>query len=177
MALPNEPSDIFGLIDMREGPNACWRWNGTWGGPRRERRPYYTVAGRRTMAYRWVWELVSGDTLGRDQSVLHSCDNGGWPVGCCNPAHLRIGTVQDNSNDMMARERHGLPQTVVKAIRRLIERGQTQEAIAELYGVSRETISAIATRRVYKTLVLDPYPDDELRLQADAAMQHVDRDR
>jgi DNA-binding XRE family transcriptional regulator len=50
---------------------------------------------------------------------------------------------------MTSRSRHGLPKNVIKAIRRLIEEGRTQAEIAALYGVSRETISAIATRRVY----------------------------
>jgi len=106
--------------------------------------------GRRTMAYRWVWELVTGQSIPEGMMILHSCDNGGEPIGCSNPAHMRLGTVQDNSDDMTERQRHGLPTNVVKAILRLLERGHTQQSIADIYGVSRETISAIATRRVYK---------------------------
>jgi DNA-binding XRE family transcriptional regulator len=98
----------------------------------------------------WTGSLVNGVTLTPDQLILHSCDKGGYPVGCGNPAHMRIGTVQQNSDDMMDRQRHGLPKTVVRAIRTLIEQGRTQQEIADLYGVSRETISAIATTRVYK---------------------------
>jgi hypothetical protein len=106
--------------------------------------------GKRTMSYRWVYELYHGVTLDPSQLVLHSCDQGGYPVGCNNPAHLRLGTVQDNSNDMKARQRHGLPATVVRAIRKLLAEGKTQAAIAEVYGLSREAISAIATQRVYQ---------------------------
>lgn len=102
------------------------------------------------MAYRWVWELVHGVALEPTQLVLHGCDNGGFPIGCCNPAHMRIGTVAENSADMTDRQRHGLPGNVVKAIRNLIEQGETQQSIADKYGVSRETVSAITTRRVYK---------------------------
>jgi DNA-binding XRE family transcriptional regulator len=50
---------------------------------------------------------------------------------------------------MTDRQRHGLPTNVIKAIRKLIDQGETQQSIAVKYGVSRETISAIATRRVY----------------------------
>jgi DNA-binding XRE family transcriptional regulator len=51
---------------------------------------------------------------------------------------------------MMERERHGLPKTVRNAIRTLLDQGKTQQEVADQWGVSRETISAIATQRVYK---------------------------
>jgi hypothetical protein len=101
------------------------------------------------MSYRWVWELVYGGKLKSTDLILHSCDNGGWPVGCGNPWHMRVGTVAENSRDMTDRQRHGLPTNVIKAIRNLIAKGETQQVIADRFGVSRETVSAIATRRVY----------------------------
>jgi len=53
-------------------------------------------------------------------------------------------------DDMTSRDRHGLPKTARNGIRRLLSEGRTQQEIADLYGVSRETVSAIATGRVYK---------------------------
>ena len=147
----NEPSDVFRFIEMK-GPNECWPFTGAWGGRARDRRPYFMAGGRRTMAYRWVWELVNGSPIPEGSMILHSCDNGGYPIGCCNPAHLRLGTSADNAKDMTDRQRHGLPGTVVRAIRRLIEEGTTQAEIARLYGLTRETVSAIATQRAYKHL-------------------------
>jgi hypothetical protein len=102
-----------------------------------------------------VYELVHGVSLGSTQLILHSCDNGDWPIGCCNPYHLRVGTPQENSNDMIARQRHGLPHAVVRNIRRLLSEGRPQSEIAELYGISRETVSAIKTMRLHRQL-----PDD-----------------
>jgi DNA-binding XRE family transcriptional regulator len=146
----NDPADVFRYYAMGND-DECWIYTGNaWGGQAREKRPYFMAQGRRQIAYRWIYELVNGVTLTPDQLILHSCDKGGYPVGCGNPAHMRIGTVQQNSDDMMDRQRHGLPKTVVRAIRTLIEQGRTQQEIADLYGVSRETISAIATTRVYK---------------------------
>jgi len=147
----NEPVDVFRFIDMRDKDD-CWTWNGTWGGRSRDRRPYFMANGRRTMAYRWVWELVTGDQIPEGVMVLHSCDNGGYPIGCCNIAHMRLGSVADNSADMTERQRVGLPHTVVRAIRRLIEQGMTQQDIANRYALSRETVSAIATGRIYKRI-------------------------
>jgi DNA-binding XRE family transcriptional regulator len=149
----NEPVDVFKYYDMSGGPEACWVYIGnSWGGQKREPRPYFMAAGRRQIAYRWIYELVHGVTLTPDQLILHSCDNGGYPIGCGNIHHMRLGTVQDNSDDMVARQRHGMPKTVVRAIRTLLEQGRTQQDIADLYGVSRETISAIATQRAHKTV-------------------------
>jgi predicted transcriptional regulator len=65
---------------------------------------------------------------------------------------MRLGTVRENSQDMMARERHGLPKTVVRAILTLLDRGTTQQDIADLYGISREAVSAIATGRSHQTV-------------------------
>tara|TARA_Y100001951_G_C11114763_1_gene169483 strand:+ start:238 stop:390 length:153 start_codon:yes stop_codon:yes gene_type:complete len=48
---------------------------------------------------------------------------------------------------MVERERHGMPRTVIRAILRLRAKGKTQKEVAELYGVSREAISAIDTGR------------------------------
>jgi hypothetical protein len=126
----NDPADVFRYYAMGND-DECWIYTGNaWGGQAREKRPYFMAQGRRQIAYRWIYELVNGVTLTPDQLILHSCDKGGYPVGCGNPAHMRIGTV--------------------RAIRTLIEQGRTQQEIADLYGVSRETISAIATTRVYK---------------------------
>lgn len=147
----NEPVDVFDYITMK-AKEECWPWAGTWGGQERDKRPYFMANGRRTMAYRWVYELFHGVELERAQMILHSCDNGGWPIGCCNPYHLSLGDHEKNTKDMTDRQRHGLPGTVVRAIRRLLDQGQTQEEIARLYGLTRETVSAIKNQRAYKHL-------------------------
>ncbi|HEY4385635.1 MAG TPA: HNH endonuclease [Ktedonobacteraceae bacterium] len=146
--MSKEPIDVFQLIDMSGGPNACWPWRGGYGGRARDKRPYFQANGVRTMAYRWVWELVNGP-IPEGMMILHSCDRGGYPTGCCQPAHLRLGTVRENSDDMNERERHGLPHNAIRAIRKLLGEGVAQQEIASRFGVSRETISAIATQRVY----------------------------
>ena len=144
----NKQVDVFRFINMHGGDtNVCWEW-------RRklkpsDGRPYFVVEGRERPAYAIVLELASGEAQGA-RVARHSCDN----RVCCNPHHLKWGTKQDNSNDMVERERHGMPRTVVRAIKTLLKRAgdkkKTQQTIADLYGVSRETISAIATGRSHK---------------------------
>lgn len=87
-------------------PSKCWLWKGTskrsqkgglvYGylevrfGPRSE--------GKRKClaAHRLAYELGHGKSAGARQ-VRHSCH---VPL-CCNPAHLTVGTHQDNMNDMV----------------------------------------------------------------------------
>lgn len=148
--MSNDPVDVFQFYQLGND-DECWPYIGSsWGGQPRERRPYFQANGRRQIAYRWIYELIHGVQLTPDQLILHSCDNGGYPIGCGNIHHMRVGTVQENSNDMMDRGRHGMPKTVVRAIRTLLDQGRTQQSIADLYGVSREAISAIATQRTHK---------------------------
>lgn len=146
VARTNNLDDVWQYIEMRS-VDECWPWHGSWGGRQRHRLPYFYTEGDRYVAYRLVFEQHTGAPP--KHMVLHSCDNGKHPIGCCNPYHLRDGTTQDNADDMMQRERHGLSYYVVRNIRRLRASGRTQAEVAELYGISRETVSAIDTGRQY----------------------------
>lgn len=150
MGITNQPVDVFKLYDMTKATTECWVWKGAWGGRTTGKRPYFMCDGHRTMAYRVVYNLVNGVTLTPEQLLLHSCDNGSWPIGCGNPQHLRIGTTKENADDRVTRQRHGLSHSVVRSIRKLLAAGRTQQQIADLYEVSRETVSAIATGRTYQ---------------------------
>lgn len=149
MPIPNTKHGVFQLYNMNVREGECWCWQGGWGGRDRTRRPYYQFGGTRQIAYRTVYELVHGVKLASDQLIRHACDNGSAPIGCGNPEHLALGNNVMNMEDMRERGRHGLPHNTVKAIRRLLDRGRTQDEIAELYGVSQTTISAIHLRRTY----------------------------
>lgn len=158
MARKNSVDDLWRYIDMR-GPDDCWPWLGSWGGRKSHLMPYFSAGGQRWIAYRKVYELANGIDLLANQLMCHSCDMGAYPVGCCNPKHVRIGTPQDNVNDAKLRQRFGLPKSVVRNIRLLLEKGHTQQNIADTYGCSRETVSAINTGRTY-SYVSDNLEDD-----------------
>lgn len=133
---------VFQYIDMKEGDkDACWPWKGKTNA--KDGRPYFTVEGKRRPSYSWVLELFTGKAPEEGNVARHNCDN---PI-CCNPHHLVWGNHQDNMNDMKERERHGVPKTVVRAIHTLSTKGRTQQEIADLYGLSREAVSAIVTGR------------------------------
>lgn len=78
--------------------------------------------------------------------VCHTCDN----PPCVNPAHLFLGTIRDNSEDMVAKGRStaGVRHANVKLtdddvalIRAALAGGMTGKALAARFGVSAGTIS------------------------------------
>ena len=141
MARKNVVTDIFKHIDMKGGDtDACWTWKGKVNP--KDGRPYFTINGLRRPSYAIVLEATTGEAQ-EGRIARHKCDN----AICCNPHHLVWGDHQDNMNDMKERDRHGVPKTVARAIRRLHKEGRTQQNIADLYGISREAVSAITTNR------------------------------
>ena len=62
-------------------------------------------------------------------------------------------------NDMKERERHGLSKITVRAIKKLLIEERPQQEIADLYGITREAVSAIATGRNHKENNEEPNND------------------
>ena len=90
-------SRFWSFIDTSRGPDACWLWTAsvTRGG-----YGQFKVHPKSLKAHRIAWELAYGD-IPDGLSVLHHCDN----RRCCNPAHLWVGTHQDNMTDMRQKGR------------------------------------------------------------------------
>lgn len=142
MPKQSRPTDVFLYIDMLNGPeftdpdtgevSLCWLWKGKLGS---DNRPYVQISGKRQLAYRLTYQLVTGQDLGA-LLYRHKCDNS-W---CTNPKHGTPGTHQQNMDDMKQRERHGMSHHAVRQIRKLIDKGLTDAQIAELTGKGRASI-------------------------------------
>ena len=102
-----------------------------------------------------IWKLVHGDDVPAGMMIRHKCDNS----LCCNPTHLEIGTHRQNTDDMVERDRHGLPSHVVRRIRVLLSQGRTHAQIAELYGVDRSVVTRIANDQLHTSEA--DYPSQE----------------
>lgn len=82
---------ILGRIDTTPTATGCHEWFGakTKGG-----YGIVTVGLSNVLAHRAIFAFNGGDAS--VEVVMHECDN----PSCCNPAHLRAGTYEDNMRDM-----------------------------------------------------------------------------
>lgn len=139
---PNRKVDVFKFITIR-GDDDCWLWTGGLVG--RDSRPYFSVDGKKLLAYRIVYELMTGEELPSGTFIRHRCDN----RVCCNPHHMEKGGHQQNMDDMKDRQRHGMPHHTVRHIKKLILQGVPYATIGERFGCSKSLISEIANSRAY----------------------------
>lgn len=130
----------------------CWLWktpctNSTG-------RPYVTYGRKTYTGYAVTYSLYylgppnTIVTLPKGQVLRHTCNN----QTCCNPTHLIPGTHTDNMQDMVRAQRNNkkLSHKEVIEIRQAIIDGTPHVEIANKYGVSRSTISAIKTGRLFR---------------------------
>lgn len=147
-------------VDIR-GPEECWPWLAA------HRADGYGVfgltRGHLVAAHRFSYTLSFGEIEG-DLWVLHKCDN----KTCVNPAHLFVGTRQDNVDDMVTKRRHWahkgldvaargedvstakLRTTDIPVIRERYAQGVTISQLGRDYGVSRTAIRLIIVGKNWK---------------------------
>jgi hypothetical protein len=132
----------------------CWNWTST-----KNHTGYGQFSiGRKgkKLAHRLAWQLTCG-SIPQGKCVLHRCDN----PKCVNPAHLFLGSQQDNIDDMVSKGRHGdargvnngrskLTEQDVLTVRSLSEQGINQLVIAAKFNVHRSAIYKIASRKTWK---------------------------
>lgn len=124
---------------VRRGPG-CWLWDAG-----RNADGYGTFmlrSQRHILAHRMAWRLTRGP-IPRGKRVLHECDN----PPCVRPAHLKLGTMKDNTADMMARGRRAstagtrngrakLTRAKIRRMRVLRGRGASYDLLGRRFGVS-----------------------------------------
>lgn len=128
-------------ISTRDRSEGCWEW------------PFGRFATgyglikyltKLTKAHR-VALILDGQPQPDGAWALHSCDN----PPCVNPAHLRWGSAQDNSNDRVIRNRapRGSNNRIAKLtedqVVAILQDSRTAVAIAADYGVSAANVGHI----------------------------------
>lgn len=132
----------------------CWLWSGP-----ADRKGYGHVwwKGRHRTAHRVSYEEQVGPISG-GLHVCHRCDT----PACVNPAHLWLGTGQDNVDDRVAkgRSRSGQGRGETNSANKLtsaevleIRAAEApQKVLAANYGVDQSLISLIRRRKIWAHL-------------------------
>ncbi len=150
----------------RVGPadaNGCMPWTGH---KVSAKSPYGRVKwnGRTLLAHRLAWELEHGSAPADALDVCHRCDN----PPCCNPAHLFLGSHEENMRDAIDKGRwdpsqcgnpvlHGttnpkakLTEEIVRTCRSLHESEHlTASELARRYGVHNSVMSRVLRREAW----------------------------
>lgn len=149
------PEALFWMkVDKTPRPKGCWLYTGfiKWDGYGWLAR---TVEGRTKYmtAHRYAWILTHGAPA-EGMHILHECDI----PACCNPAHLRLGTHQENMADQRTKGRHvhgerSRRNTVTYAqvveMRRQHAEGLHWNEIADRMGVSRAIVYHAVKRNTW----------------------------
>lgn len=152
---------FWSRVDKRD-PCECWPWTGC------DMRGYgvFHVGKKMYLATRVMWMLTNGE-IGDGLFACHHCDN----PPCVNPAHLFLGTHQDNMADRNRKGRaHRGPRANIENIARgeavygakltpeLVREiravyaagGVTQRQLARRYGMAQCPIRHVIIRKTWK---------------------------
>jgi HNH endonuclease len=126
-----------------EKTDGCWIWTGAKSefGYGVIHDPASARAQKHKATHRLSWEMHNGP-IPEGSYVLHRCDN----PACVNPAHLFLGTLKDNTQDMLRKRRHLVKLTdeqVGELRNRYAAGGVSQTQLANEFGIAQTTVSRI----------------------------------
>lgn len=150
--------------------SGCWEWKGS-------KHIGYgkTIVGSRkdgtrrsVLAHRLAYEIWNGE-IPDGYEVCHKCDN----PSCINPAHLFVGTQQDNIDDRERKGRNivkvGEEQARSKLTKKIVkdarwERaylGTSYQKLADKYGVSKNAMQNAIKGVTWKCVSYNPEPPED----------------
>lgn len=130
--------------------DGCWEWKA---GTSPHGYGRYRLPKRAVFAHRYAYEQCVGE-IPDGLFVCHRCDN----PRCVNPAHLFLGTHEDNMRDMTRKgrstwgERSGrrkLSADDVAEVHRLRHDGLSLAQIAARFGVTRQNVHLVVSGRTW----------------------------
>lgn len=126
----------------KSGATGCWIWTG-------HQNKHYGVfkyAGKYMLPHRVSLMMATPDENSSGLMALHSCQT---PL-CVNPAHLRWGTHQENTEDAIRdgsyKNRRKTPRLTPDKIAEILDTPGAAMTVAKKFNVRHETISEIRKR-------------------------------
>lgn len=132
-------------------PDECSEWTGG----RRANYGRFQYRGKSLAAHRVAWEVYHKRKIPQGMCVCHRCDN----PPCVNPQHLFLGTREENTADMVAKDRQQRGEGInhakltadrVVEARKLAREGHHYWDLAERYSVGNTTIRYAVTGKTWK---------------------------
>jgi hypothetical protein len=157
-----DPTIVTRFWSKVEKTETCWQWTA---GCFRAGYGAFQYQRRAWKAHRFAYMLTHGP-IPEGLNVCHHCDN----PACVRPDHLFLGTFADNSADMVAKGRQGKGDNVptehrrrgvrhhrakvteddVREIRRRHGAGETQTALAAIFGLDQTTVSDLVRWKIWR---------------------------
>jgi hypothetical protein len=128
--------------------SGCWIWTG-----QKSQKGYGVLQVQKNnkikkyRAHRLSYELFK-EPIPEGLYVCHSCDT----PACINPAHLWVGTVQENNADKVNKSRTSakLNKEQVVEIKKMLAEGHSKYQLGKMYGVHPRTIFDIKKGRTWR---------------------------
>jgi hypothetical protein len=152
--ISHEEIDQKRFWSLVERGDACWMWRGA---TAKGGYGLFLSNRRRIQAHRVAWALSNKTSPGK-LCVCHSCDT----PGCVNPAHLWLGTFEENMADMVAKgraktgpadrsgENNGRARLTEQDVRAIRASADSMPRLARQYSVGISTINHIKQRNSWK---------------------------
>lgn len=98
MYTDKERARFWAKVQADTSVDGCWTWTGA---TARHGYGIFNVRGTLKMAHRVAFAMATGRQPGKNELVLHSCDN----PPCVRASHLRAGSHSENMDDRQTRDR------------------------------------------------------------------------
>lgn len=125
----------------------CWKWIAS---TKAKGYGQFSIKSSMYLATRISYAIANSDP--GKFCVCHSCDN----PNCVNPAHLWIGTIQEDMDDKVVKnrqargEKNGQSKLTEKQVKEILESDEIHQVLATRYGISRSNISLVKRREAWK---------------------------
>lgn len=134
------------------GKNECWNWKKSV-----DKFGYgkVKISGKMYLCHRLAFSsFYEIDYPDSSVNIMHSCDN----PKCCNPFHLRQGTLKENMQDMIRKGRQSknskpnrhMTKESAECLRKEFLNGSSKLSLSRKYNISPQTVRQIIKNEIWK---------------------------